>query len=158
VLPQPSPAPTGDGKPVVLAMMLVKLPDGELPDLADLAGLISAEPVTAAVVGTDPEPAAPVQRVMTCGPLTVDPGTRTASLRGVPLDLTSREFGLLAYLARRPGWVYTRVQLTRALGGHLPSTGRSIDVLVSRVRHKLGEDGALLRTVRGTGYGLRGDA
>jgi DNA-binding response OmpR family regulator len=70
--------------------------------------------------------------------------------------LTSYQFDLLVVLAERAGRVLTRDQIMDALKGHpLEAFDRSIDVLVSRLRQKLGDDPkhpAFIRTVRGAGY------
>jgi DNA-binding response OmpR family regulator len=100
--------------------------------------------------------AGPALSVVRVGQLVVDPGARTASYRGRPLALTGYEFALLKALAERAGRVLSREQLMEiAKGSAEESFDRSIDVHVSRLRHKLGDDPkrpALLKTVRGVGY------
>lgn len=87
------------------------------------------------------------------GPLTVDVPSRTASLDAEPLDLTTTEFDLLVLLARRAGRVQKRNVLVEDLRGiGFDSFDRSVDVLVSRLRRKLGEHGEMIKTVRGLGY------
>jgi DNA-binding response OmpR family regulator len=90
------------------------------------------------------------------GDLALDPGRRTATLNGVPLDLTGYEFSLLYALAGRAGRVLSREQLMElAKGSADESFERSIDVHVSRLRQKLGDDPRsprLIKTVRGVGY------
>ena len=90
------------------------------------------------------------------GALRVDAAQRAASMRGVPLVLTSAEFDLLWYLARRAGEVVSREQLYRALrGGPWDGIDRTIDLRVSALRRQLGDDArAWLKTVRGVGYVL----
>ena len=69
------------------------------------------------------------------------------------LTLTRSEFRILRLLFGSPGWVYTRKQILEAVHGkETPVTIRSVDVMVVNLRHKLGEKGALLETVRGIGY------
>lgn len=90
------------------------------------------------------------------GGLTLDPGTRTATLGGSDLELTTGEFDLLYVLVDNAGLVLTRDQLMQRLHGVDSSAfDRSIDVQVSRIRQKIERDPrhpALLKTVRGVGY------
>jgi DNA-binding response OmpR family regulator len=95
------------------------------------------------------------------GDLVVDTVTMTATLRGKRLELTSYEFALLRALAQRPGRVLGREQLLELMHGSAEDAfDRSIDVHVSRLRHKLEEDPRsprLLKTIRGVGYVLTPD-
>lgn len=87
------------------------------------------------------------------GTLVLNKGKREATLAGKPLVLTFSEFEILYFLARRPGWVYTRNQIVNAVkGDDYPVTERSIDVQVVGLRKKLGDAGELIETVRGVGY------
>jgi len=88
------------------------------------------------------------------GELNVDVGGYTARLRGVPLDLTYKEFELLKYLMQHPGRVYTRDQLLQEVWGFDYYGGsRTVDVHVRRLRAKLGaEHEHLIGTVRNVGY------
>ncbi len=87
------------------------------------------------------------------GPLTIDVPARAAALNGSPLDLTTTEFDLLVLLARRAGRVQKREVLVEDLRGiGFDSFDRSVDVLVSRLRRKLGSGGEMIKTVRGMGY------
>jgi DNA-binding response OmpR family regulator len=92
------------------------------------------------------------------GTLVVDTGTMTASLNGSRLALTTHEFSLLKVLAERAGRVLGREQLLALLHGSADEAfDRSIDVHVSRLRHKLEDDPRnprLLKTIRGVGYML----
>jgi DNA-binding response OmpR family regulator len=100
--------------------------------------------------------AGPSREVVRVGTLVVDPGARRATYAGRELQLTGYEFALLKALAERAGRVLTREQLMEiAKGSSEESFDRSIDVHVSRLRHKLGDDPKrprLLKTVRGAGY------
>ncbi|MBN1123982.1 MAG: response regulator [Sedimentisphaerales bacterium] len=83
----------------------------------------------------------------------IDPGRRRVLVRGKPIELTSTEFGLLYFLASRPGWVFTRYQIVDAVHGtDYPVTDRSVDVQVVGLRKKLGSGGKFVETVRGVGY------
>jgi DNA-binding response OmpR family regulator len=102
--------------------------------------------------------AGPALRAVKVGALHIDPGARRATLRGKELSLTAYEFALLRALAERAGRVLSREQLMElARGSADDAFDRSIDVHVSRLRHKLGDDPKrprLLKTVRGSGYVL----
>jgi len=88
--------------------------------------------------------------------LSIHPGRHEASLAGQPLELTYTEFALLQFLAKRPGWAYTRTQIVDAVKGEdYPVTERSVDVQVAGLRKKLGDFGAYIETVRGVGYRFR---
>lgn len=92
------------------------------------------------------------------GPLAIDPTSRSATLDGRELELTSYEFDLLRALAERAGQVLSREQLVEIVRGSADEAfDRSIDVRISRLRQKLGDDprhSRLLKTVRGVGYVL----
>ena len=86
---------------------------------------------------------------------TLDSAERVVTdVQGRPLDLTPAEFDLLAVLVTRAGRVQTRDQLMDSLGSAETEAGpRSIDILISRLRKKLDDDGSgLIETCRGHGY------
>lgn len=90
------------------------------------------------------------------GELMIDPGRHQVNLYGKPVDLTFSEFKILQYLAKRPGWVFTRNQIIDAVhGDDYPVTERSVDVQIVGLRKKLGEYGERIETVRGVGYRFR---
>jgi two-component system OmpR family response regulator len=83
---------------------------------------------------------------------------RKVTRAGTPVDLTSKEFQLLEFLARRPGQVVTRTMLLEAVWDlHFDPQTNVIDVHISRLRAAIdkGFDRPLLHTVRGAGYVLR---
>ncbi|MGC4002581.1 MAG: response regulator [Pirellulales bacterium] len=85
--------------------------------------------------------------------LIIHPGRHEVLLDGAPLDLTFTEFRLLQFLARKPGWAYSRTQIVDAVKGEdYPVTERSVDVQVAGLRKKLGDYGHYVETVRGVGY------
>ena len=102
--------------------------------------------------------AGPPSRPVVVGALTLDPGALRATLRGRELDLTAYEFHLLRALAERAGHVLSRERLLELVRGNAEEAfDRSIDVHVSRLRAKLGDDPRrprFLKTVRGAGYQL----
>ena len=85
--------------------------------------------------------------------LEIHPGRRSVLADGQTVDLTFTEFQVLALLARRPGWVFTRGQIVDAVrGDDYPVTDRSVDVQIVGLRKKLGRYGKYIETVRGVGY------
>lgn len=90
------------------------------------------------------------------GALCVYPSRRHVELRGVPIELTTAEFDLLAYLAQRAGKIVSRNELSEALQNEAyDPQDRSIDLRISRLRRKLGDNQsnpARIKSVRGTGY------
>ena len=83
----------------------------------------------------------------------IDPGRHRVLIDGEQVKLTSTEFGLLRFLAARPGWVFTRYQIVDAVhGSDYPVTDRSVDVQIVGLRKKLGQAGQYIETVRGVGY------
>lgn len=91
--------------------------------------------------------------VVRSGALVLDKNTLLASLDGNPLDLTTAEFKLLAYLMERPGKVQDRYELQRVLFGYADTTqSRALDTHVKRLRQKLGEHASCISTERGVGY------
>ena len=98
------------------------------------------------------------ESVIQTGPLQLWPQLRKALWFDSALELTSTEFSLLETLARNAGQVVSKNALSEAaLGRPLARFDRSIDVHMSSIRHKLGqqEDGhSYIQTVRGKGYQL----
>jgi two-component system phosphate regulon response regulator PhoB len=88
--------------------------------------------------------------------LVIHPGRHEVVMNGETLDLTFTEFRLLHYLARRPGWVFTRSQIVDAVRGEgYAVTDRAVDVQVVGLRKKLGPAGHYIETVRGVGYRMK---
>jgi DNA-binding response OmpR family regulator len=90
------------------------------------------------------------------GQLRIDPNTRTSVFREQPLTLTPVEYDLLASLARARGRVKTREQLLEEIRDrNYDVFDRSIDVHISALRKKLGDDPKeprFIKTVRAAGY------
>jgi two-component system, OmpR family, alkaline phosphatase synthesis response regulator PhoP len=85
--------------------------------------------------------------------LSIHPGRRNVTVQGVSVNLTYTEFQVLFFLAKRPGWVFTRTQIVDAVrGDDYPVTDRSVDVQIVGLRKKLGTSGRYIETVRGVGY------
>ena len=86
------------------------------------------------------------------GGLTVDPARREVTMDDRRVQLTAREFDLLAHLVRNRGIVLTRSAIMEQVWGwRYGGDSRTVDVHIRQVRAKLG-DGAPIRTVRGVGY------
>ena len=100
-----------------------------------------------------------VEADITNGDLNILPGSRTAALGDVPLRLTSLEFDLLLSLARARGRVRSREQILEDVAGRdYDVFDRSIDVHVSALRQKLGDDPKVptfIETVRSVGYMMK---
>ncbi len=96
------------------------------------------------------------------GTLEIHWSGHTATLAGQPLALTAAEFDLLGLLVRHRGRVLSRDRIMdETRGVDWEAFDRSVDVLVSRLRQKLGDDPrqpAFIRTVRGAGYSFIGGA
>ncbi|RKY63793.1 MAG: hypothetical protein DRQ08_08925 [Candidatus Latescibacterota bacterium] len=89
------------------------------------------------------------------GDLAIDTNKFEVRFKGRRIDLTPTEFRILAILAERPGWVFTRNQLLDELWQEDKVVlDRTIDVHIRHLREKLGEGGRLIKTVRGIGYKL----
>ncbi len=85
--------------------------------------------------------------------LVIHPGRHEVSLDGKQIDLTLTEFQILQFLARHPGWVFTRYQIVNEIrGDETIVTDRSVDVQIVGLRKKLGHAGKYIETVRGVGY------
>ncbi|MFE5582943.1 response regulator transcription factor [Kitasatospora sp. NPDC056531] len=101
--------------------------------------------------------AAPVAQVLRVGGLAIDTQRREAVLDGRALDLTRREFDLLAFLAARPGVVVPRKEILAEVWRQTYGGDQTIDVHLSWLRRKLGETASnprYLHTVRGVGVRL----
>ena len=95
---------------------------------------------------------------ITVGPLEVDIPGRRARVDGVDVDLTKREFDLLAVLAEHKTAVLSRAQLLELVWGYdFAADTNVVDVFIGYLRRKLEAGGAprLLHTVRGVGFVLR---
>ena len=104
-----------------------------------------------------PEPAVPQKlRRLQFGPLVVDNALREAWLQGQGIELTSAEFDLLWLLVDNAGRILSREEIFTALRGiGYDGQDRSIDVRISRIRPKIGDDPdhpRLIKTIRSKGY------
>jgi DNA-binding response OmpR family regulator len=100
-----------------------------------------------------------VDGVRAVGPVTIDQRERQVTVGGAPVRLTFSEYELLACLMERPGKLFTRQELLRAIWGDSAYRDpRAIDVHIRHLREKLEErpeEPSLILTVRGAGYRFR---
>jgi len=90
------------------------------------------------------------------GEITIDPLRHSVTVKNQAVDLTATEFRVLHFLARKPGWVFTRQQIVDAVRGEdYAVTERSVDVQMVGLRRKLGECSDYIETIRGVGYRFR---
>jgi len=88
--------------------------------------------------------------------LEIHPGRHQVLAGGSEIPLSLTEFRILLYLAKSPGWVFTRYQiLDEVRGEEVITTDRVVDVHVAGLRRKLGYYGYCVETVRGIGYRFR---
>ncbi len=98
----------------------------------------------------------PNKAVRRAGVIEVDLEARRATVDGKAIELTSREFDLLAFFMNHPDRVHSREQLMEAVwGSRYFGTARTVDNFVARLRAHIGDDAEHprhLETVRGVGY------
>ena len=109
-----------------------------------VAGILPLKPATAPF---------PAETIIRAGPLELNVNRHETLVRGQPVRLTLLEFRILATLARRPGWVFSRPQILDAVHGpdHIV-TDRTVDVTILSIRQKLGSAADCIDTLRGVGY------
>lgn len=94
--------------------------------------------------------------ILAVGPIKIDPASRSVSIDGQLVSLTTMEFDVLLMLAKDAGGVVKREDLyLRIIGNEYDGVDRGMDVHVSRIRRKLqrgGFDPGRLKSVRGVGY------
>lgn len=104
---------------------------------------------------TDTETGAPVE----IHGIAIHPGRHEVTVGGKKTDLTNMEFRVLYFLAGQPGWVLSRYQIVEGVRGeNYPVTDRSVDVIITGLRKKLGKSGEFIETVRGVGYRFKEEA
>ncbi len=103
-------------------------------------------------------PAEQASEPVAVGTLVVDAARRSVEIDGVALDLTTAEFDLLHLLAKHAGKTLSRDDISQEIHGiRYDGVDRSIDLRISRLRKKLGDDSAKphrIKSVRGVGYML----
>lgn len=92
-------------------------------------------------------------QMLVCGDVTLDKEKRMVYAHGEPVDTTYKEFELLALLMKNHGIVISReIIMERVWESSFEGESRTIDVHVRSLRQKLGESGALIKTIRNVGY------
>lgn len=90
--------------------------------------------------------------------IVIDVSRHEVSCDGEIVPLSATEFGILEFLARNPGWVFSRNKIIDTVKGKdYPVTERSVDVQILGLRKKLGTQGKFIQTVRGVGYRLQAE-
>mgnify|MGYP006289587203 CR=1 FL=1 len=90
--------------------------------------------------------------------IVIDVSRHEVSCDGSVIPLSATEFGILEFLARNPGWVFSRNKIIDTVKGKdYPVTERSVDVQILGLRKKLGSQGKYIQTVRGVGYRLQAE-
>ena len=91
--------------------------------------------------------------LLTCGDVTLDSEKRMVQAFGETVELTFKEFELLKLLMKNRGFVISRdVIMERVWDTNYEGESRTIDVHVRSIRQKLGEAGAMIKTIRNVGY------
>ncbi|MGB2864335.1 MAG: response regulator [Sedimentisphaerales bacterium] len=87
------------------------------------------------------------------GQITIDRTRHKVTVGGKEISLTSTEFKLLEFLARRPGAVFSRARILDAVAGQDAIVcDRTVDAHIKSLRHKLGPAKDYIETIRGAGY------
>lgn len=138
----------GDERSVVRGLRLGA--DDYLVKPARFAELVARiESVSRRAARTEPDA---VQRIVTSGDVVVDLDARVATVAGHDIELTAKEFDILAVLVRGAGAAVSRAALMdQVWGDAFVAVSRSLDVHMTGLRTKLGRPG-LIATVRGFGY------
>lgn len=93
------------------------------------------------------------KEVLNIHAMTIHPGRHEILVDGRQISFTRTEFQIIHFLAKRPGWVFSRYQIVDGVKGEdYPVTDRAIDVTVVGIRKKLGNYSSYIETVRGVGY------
>jgi two-component system phosphate regulon response regulator PhoB len=108
-----------------------------------------------AVARRQPDQGAAKAAPLKAGTIQLDRGSMIATIGGKKLPLTSTEFRLLELLLRRAGSIQSRDALLSEVWGYQANLDtRTVDTHIRRLRDKMGKAGALVETVRGSGYRL----
>ena len=123
------------------------------------AGAVSADATAMPTAGDSAQTAAaPSPAALTVGSVALDPDRREATVGGVPIVLTAREFDVLALLMAHAGTVLTRERIAHeALGYEYVGDTNNVDVHIAHLRAKIEDAGSarIIQTVRGVGYVCR---
>ncbi len=100
----------------------------------------------------------PVDAQLAVHDIVIDLSRHEVLVGGRHVTLSATEFAILEFLARHPGWVFSRSRIIDGVKGKdYPVTERSVDVQILGLRKKLGTRSRYIETVRGVGYRLRAE-
>jgi two-component system phosphate regulon response regulator PhoB len=104
----------------------------------------------------DREKTPPEETAIRLRDLVINLTRREVYLSGKRIRMTTAEFNTLHFLGQRPGWVFTRTQILRAIHGVNCNTEDSaVNVQIMKLRRKLGKAGRYIETVKGIGYRMK---
>lgn len=91
--------------------------------------------------------------LITVGEFIIDDDSKKIIANDIPIDLTKKEYELIALFLQNPGKIFSRSDLLlRVWGDDVVVTDRTVDVTIARARKKLGEKGNMIRNKSGYGY------
>ncbi len=106
---------------------------------------------------TQPVQEKPTEQPLVIGSLRIDKAGRTVSVNAAPVDLTTKEYDLLLYLAENKNIVLSREKILNAVWGYeYLGEDRTVDWQIKLLRGKLGPCRDMIKTLRGVGYKLEG--
>ena len=104
-----------------------------------------------------PKAAPPAKAELRIGSLVIDKDGRSVWVSGNPVDLTTKEFDLLLYLAENKNIVLSREKILNAVWGYeYLGEDRTVDWQIKLLRNKIGSCRDMIKTLRGVGYKLEG--
>lgn len=96
--------------------------------------------------------------VLTCGGIRLDKAAHQVTIDGNPVELSYKEFELLAYFMENRGIALSREKILNHVWNYdYFGDARTIDTHVKKLRSKMGEKGELIKTIWGMGYKLEGE-
>lgn len=96
---------------------------------------------------------APVTQKTASGSFTIDPDSQRIFAEDIPVELTRKEYEILALFIQNAGKIFPRSEiLSKVWGNEVIVTDRTVDVTIARIRKKLGEKGNMIKNKSGYGY------
>lgn len=93
------------------------------------------------------------KNIISIGDICIYPSEHKVSANGKNINLTLKEYELLLWLVKNSGEVYSREILLKKIWGYdFSGESRTVDVHIRTLRSKLGENGNIIKTIRGVGY------
>ncbi|MGD8386072.1 MAG: response regulator transcription factor [Desulfobacteraceae bacterium] len=125
-------------------------------DEANLGPRILVGRINASLRREASAPSSPEESTIRLRDLVMNVNRREVYLSGKKIRMTNAEFNTLHFLVRRPGWVYTRTQILRAIHGTNCNVEESaVTFQIMKLRRKLGKAGHYIETVKGFGYRVK---